>query len=224
MMLKITIQTPLKKALEASVTGLDGTRPALNQFARLGLGAVLAVALTLLGLSGCGPGTGGTGVGPVTSSTFVSTVYSGNTITNASSAITTSVTAPLPGLVTTDTGCTIQCAANIVILRLEADGVQLQSGCSGFTSHAPLPPAAISLVGVSGTYQKRTTLSGQTMTSSAPANLFLEFANGQSDSTAVYLSVRDAAGIVLLGPVTLQRVDTASAAVAIDANPASFCP
>ena len=198
-------QTLLKSALDAS---LRGSQPALNPLARLNVGVVLAVVLILLGLSGCGPGTGGTGVGPVTSSASAAMAYSGVATVASPSGVTTSASVPPP----------------VVTLKLEPEGVQLQGSCFNFTSNAPLAPAVSTLTVVPGTYQRFTTLSGQTATSSVPANLVLQFSSGQSDSLGVSLSVRTTGDAILFGPVTLQRADTASVAVPAAAGPAAICP
>lgn len=217
-------RTRLKNPLEADVTDPHRAQPVSSQFARLGAQAFLAVVLTLLGLSGCGPGTGGTGVGPASGPASASMAYSGTTTLTSSPAVTNPASVPPPGSDTPGAGCTANCTTSLVTLKLEPEAVQLQGSCFDFTSYAPLAPAASTLTVVPGTYQKFTTLGGQTVASSIPANLFLQFASGQSDSTGVNLSVRDTADAVLFGPVTLQRTDVASAMLPNTASPARNCP
>ncbi len=234
-MSRTTTHNPPQNAPDSNQVHAVRSQPTADNFAHqrieamirgVCLLAVLVWALTLLlVLSGCGPGTGGTGVGPVTSST-VSVAYSGATTVATPPTLTTTapVTVPgptvapavpapvpgvpgVPGVVPPPTGvaCTVNCAASTVTLQLEADRVVLLGSCFNFTSQAPLNVSANGPTVLAGSYQKFSNQGGQVVTSSTPANLFLQFANGQSDSSSVTLSVRDTAGSVLFGPVTLPR-------------------
>ncbi len=238
-MSRTTVPAPSKKALESSVPSLSSQLGRVRPHAEpesfvhqcveaairgVCVVAVLALVLTLLlGLSGCGPGTGGTGVGPVTS-TSTSFAFSGTTTVAPSTAVPTApvtspglpvspaVPVPVPGATPPPTvvGCTVNCATVTVTLQVEADRVVLQGGCFVFTSIAPLVVAANGPTVLAGTYQKFSTQAGQVVTSSTPANLSVQFANGQPDSNSVILSVRDVAGTLLVGPVTLSRTSTAA--------------
>ncbi len=168
--------------------------------------AVLALVLSLM--SACGPGTGGTGVGPVSSAAPAPTIsFSGSvTLGSTTAALPAApVVSPVPVASPGAAACAVNCGTTTVSLVLEAERVLLASSCFNFVSQGPLVVATSGPTVLAGAYQTFSTRNGQTTTSSVPANLVLQFANGQADSASVTVSVQGSTGAVLLAPVSLPR-------------------
>jgi hypothetical protein len=156
-------------------------------------------------LVACGPGTGGTGTGPETVSQ--SPVFVGSTISYTGIAPAPLSTTPLPG-----STCTALCgtATASLSLQLQAQSIALQTGCASFSYSGPWSISAQGEVNVEGSYETVTTVNGQANTSRQTAQLSLVFATPSADSSAVTLTLRNAQGDVLLGPIRLDRSTAAT--------------
>lgn len=177
--------------------------------------ALLLVFSVLPGLTGCGPGTGGTGTGPINSSVgtpqfgsmaATSIGYSG-VLSATQSTITGSPVVAAPALPAASSVQTPPVATNgvTVTLALNVDRVVLSSGCLVFTSQSPLSVVGASETALPGTVETLSTKGDQRAFTSAPATLLLLFDKGQADINSVRLTLKDSAGNALLGPVTLTR-------------------
>jgi hypothetical protein len=157
--------------------------------ARLVRAALLALTMVL---SACGPGSGGTGTGPVMGVvTFSGVAGLGTVGVGSPSTPTTGVPA----------GC-VDCPQ--VDLQLQDGAVELATACGRFVFNGDWEVR-----------EGRSTLPGRFDASGRPAvaaTLQLLFGDGSVNSQAVTATVVDAAGAVLLGPVTLQRTASTPAA------------
>ncbi len=162
--------------------------------ARRLLGAT-ALALGLaLGLTGCGPGTGGTGTGYPASSALAGNAAwaKGSWSSVASSADSAHATPP-------DCASTAPapCASTAVLLDLTASGIRVDAGCWAFAYDGPWGDPASSNWRVTGLYTAPGATGG---VATQPADLRIE-----TRDPDVVLTVLDARGRVLQGPVTLMR-------------------
>lgn len=132
----------------------------------------------LLALGACGPGTGGTGTGPVTLR------YGGG----ASGA----VFAPAPSV------CAVA-ACERVDLRLDASGVELETGCARFVHTGAWTVDDAGLLVLAGALE---TTSREGVTS-APATLRLQFSGAELPDANVTVLLLDAGGRAVLGSFTL---------------------
>jgi len=152
---------------------------------RCGLLARLAAALAAtLALAACGPGTGGTGTGPI-----------GATLGFSGSA-TASTAAP-------GAACTTDCAQ--ASLRLDTERVELAAPCLRFVFAGTWGVDTTGLAVLAGTAE---TAGGATVPDST---LRLQFSDATAASAQVTLTLADAAGRTLAGPLTLLRQDAALA-------------
>ncbi len=159
------------------------------------LGAISLALGLALGLPGCGPGTGGTGTGyPPSSALAGNAVWAqGSWSSVASSADSAHATPP---------GCASMapapCASTVVMLDLTASGIRVDAGCWAFTYDGPWGDAATTNnLRVTGVYTA-SAASG----SVAPQSADLRIETRDAD---VVLTVLDARGLALQGPVTLMR-------------------
>jgi hypothetical protein len=143
----------------------------------------LALLALLLALAGCGPGTGGTGTGPVAFG------YSGSS--------GGAVFAPSAGAA----GCDRICQINLL---LEEQRVELESSCLRFARTGAWKADEQGLVVLEGTVARVTSRG----TVSAPGTLRLQFSGPIAASSQVTMTLLDAAGATLLGPLQL-RSDSA---------------
>jgi hypothetical protein len=134
--------------------------------------------------AGCAPGSGGTGTGPTHSYTgFGATVVFAQTTGGSTGG-------DLPA---SGTGCISETAA--VDLKLQERRIQLTTPCSTFTFEGDWSQERAGTLVVNGVYE--TPALGRV----EPATLQVTFATG---SAIVNVSVVDALGRVLVGPVVLQ--------------------
>ncbi|MBC5768301.1 hypothetical protein [Ramlibacter albus] len=131
-------------------------------------------------LAACGPGSGGTGTGPIATQFF---------------SATSTVTGPAGGIVGGAVGASAR-----VDLQLQNTSVELTTDCGRFVFTGEWSANAGSTVVLPGRFERTN--------SSTVASLRLQFSDGLSDSRAVTVTLLDASGNVLLGPVTLNRADT----------------
>ena len=178
--------------------------------------ALLLVVSVLPGLTGCGPGTGGTGTGPINSSVgtpqfgsmaATSIGYSG-VLSTTQSTVTGSPVVAAPALPAASSVQMPPAATNgvTVTLVLNVDRVVLNSGCLVFTSQSPLSGVSASETVLPGTVETLSIKGDQRAFISAPASLLLLFDKGQTDSNSVLLTLKESTGTSLLGPVTLTRL------------------
>jgi hypothetical protein len=159
-------------------------------------------------LVACGPGTGGTGTGP--EPTSQSPVLAGSTISYTGiaplplSGIPTPAATPIPG-----STCTALCGTGTgttsLSLQLQSQSIALHASCANFSYSGPWSISAQGEVNVEGRYETVITVNGQPSTSSQAARLNLLFDTPSADSSAVTITLRKIQGIVLLGPVRLDR-------------------
>jgi hypothetical protein len=142
----------------------------------------LAALLLSALLAACGPGTGGTGTGPD------AMVFS------SGQASTTQPPA----------GATCAAACPAVQLRLEPALVELATACLRFSATTAWNVDASHRAVVAGTVQG--TVSGSPM----PATVRLQFDADPQASTQVTVTLLDAEGRALVGPVILPRDDSAA--------------
>lgn len=172
------------------------------------LGALLLACQFLL--TACGPGTGGTGTGPHTVSAFSASYTNGvgasasvgaGSPTPAGTPTASPLPNPSPAPAPSPAPCTVGCDSNAATrtfsLQLQTDGITLTSPCAGFSYSGSWSVSAAGETSVPGVY---TTSSVQ-----QAAVLTAVFANASADSTSVTVSIRNAAGALLLGPLVLQR-------------------
>ena len=151
---------------------------------------IAALAALVLLLAGCGPGTGGTGTGPTPGS-----------VTFAGAGTLPSAT------------CRSNC--NTVALRLEDAHVELTGACVRFVHAHALPPDATGDVVLNGVVETLTP-SG---TVGTPGTLRLQFGGGAAaDAPSVTVTLQDASGATLLGPVLLVR-EAANAGTPAECGP-----
>jgi hypothetical protein len=159
--------------------------------------------LALLVLAACGPGTGGTGTGPTPTNAVAPgdgnlpgfmAAYSGSTTSLPS--IPSSVTP------TCANGCSTGTVSQTVNLQLQADSIVLTAPCITFTYVGPWSVLVSGVATVQGSYQSGF---GNPQT----ATMVITFVGGSVDSGEVTVTVTDAANAVLLGPVHLQRSNSA---------------
>lgn len=148
----------------------------------------LAILAVLFVLAACGPGGGGTGTGPIAA--FSPSFFS------ATSTLTSAVGAPAG-------------ASARVDLQLQSTSVELTTDCGRFVFTGDWTANAGSTVVLPGRFE--------TATSATVASLRLQFSEGVSDSRQVTVTVLDASGRVLVGPVTLNRSEV------LPARPATAC-
>lgn len=175
------------------------------------LGALLAA----LCIAACGPGTGGTGTGPgpIDAPTppvaSYSAVYALPAPASEPSPGPEPSPKPPPGQVNNGEppgGLCAQpevskaAAGDGVTLALQAESIQLTTPCATFTYAGPWSPSDTGQVVVQGNWESPATLGAQ------PATLSLSFGESGLDSATLSFTVTDSAGVVLWGPVTLQRV------------------
>lgn len=165
---------------------------------RAGLCRLLIALLISLGLAACGPGTGGTGTGP-------SLGFSGS-LTATTTAGTSSVTAP-------GAGCPPDCQQ--AYLRLEPERVELAAPCLRFVSTGSWLTDAAGLTVVTGTLE---TTEGRVV-ATTQATLRLQFSTAAATSPVVTLTLSDALGHLLQGPIPLLRNEAASIATAPACGP-----
>jgi hypothetical protein len=159
--------------------------------------------VVMLMLGACGPGTGGTGTGPTPTNSAApgdspvpgfTAVYSGSTISSAS--IPSSVTS------TCANGCSTGTESQTVTLQLQADSVVLTAPCITFTYVGPWSVLTSGVATVHGSYQ-----SG--FGSPQTATMVITFIGSSAESNELTMTVTNEANAVLLGPLTLQRSNSA---------------
>ena len=156
------------------------------------LGAT-ALALGLaLGLTGCGPGTGGTGTGyPPSSALAGNAMWAQGAWSSVASSADSASAMPLP------CASPAPCASTVVKLDVTATGIRVDAGCWAFTYDGPWGDAASNPLRVTGVYTAPE-VAGDVATRTA--DLLIE-----TRDPDLVLTVFDAGGAVLQGPVTLMR-------------------
>ena len=102
--------------------------------------------------------------------------------------------------------CRANC--NNLVLRLDEAQVELQAACVRFVHEAGLPAGTAGDILLPGRIES-TDAGG---TAAAPGSLRLQFVGGTfAEATHVTVSLHDATGATVLGPVVLLRGDTAAA-------------
>jgi hypothetical protein len=191
--------------------------PTINQF--LNRCAISLCALAALVLSACGPGTGGTGTGPNASAsptTFTSSYFTsggaGTVTAPLPNPTIPAATPSLPGIT-----CTGACPSSLdnqtLRLHLQAERIELSTPCATFTYAAVWSVSAAGETTVQGVLESTVVVNGLPARSSQSASLTLIFLGGLDSSSAVIVSIKDSAGKLLLGPVTLQRAVSAPVGV-----------
>lgn len=147
------------------------------------------------GLIGCGPGTGGTGTGYMPLDGDVAGrvhwylgPWGASNVPASGANTATSCATPGTGL----------CAATNVVLTLEASRIQLEASCWTFRHEGVWSVAANGELRVAGTYTAQA--SGGIQADQAATVV------AQPQGLDVALSVLDASGAVLQGPMVLVRV------------------
>lgn len=160
--------------------------------ARRLLGAT-ALALGLaLGLTGCGPGTGGTGTGyPPSSALAGNAMWAQGAWSSVASSADSASAMPLP------CASPAPCASTVVMLDVTATGIRVDAGCWTFTYDGPWGDAASNPLRMTGWY---TAPGGAGGAATRTADLLIE-----TRDPDLVLTVFDAGGAVLQGPVTLMR-------------------
>ena len=153
--------------------------PKTPEWWRRAVGA-LTVALLALGLAACGPGTGGTGTGPV----------QGVQLFGAGA---------LPSFSPPGAACVGDCVG--AQLRLEPEAVELASACLRFTHAGAWSTDTAGVALLSGSVETQ----GRDGRQTQPATLRLQFNGAAAAATGVTVTLTDARGSVLLGPVALSR-------------------
>lgn len=156
----------------------------------------LALLAVLVGLSACGPGTGGTGTGPVAMSFGFSGTSGG------------AVFAPSAGVA----GCDKICQVNLL---LEEQRVELESSCTRFVYTGAWKVEGDNQLELKGTVIRITSRG----TISSPGSLRLRFSGPDASSQQVNATLLDTAGNVILGPLQLRS----DAAVAGGGAPQPSC-
>lgn len=153
---------------------------------------VLGLALAL---PGCGPGTGGTGTGYMQLGgdaadrvAWYLGPWGASNVAVAGVGTASSCATPGTGL----------CAATNVVLTLDAARIQLEASCWTFRYEGAWTVAANGELRVAGTYTAQAAGGAK---ADHPATLV-----AQPQGLDVTLSVQDAAGVVLQGPMVLTRV------------------
>lgn len=171
---------------------LDGVGWPTLRVHRFVSATTLALSL-VLGLPGCGPGTGGTGSGyPMNTAQSGHAAWAlGSWSSVASSADSTNAAAP--GCVST---AQAPCAPEAVRLDIAVSGINVDAGCWAFSYDGPWADSAGTLR-VTGLYTASAAAGAVT---TQTADLLIE-----TRDTDVVLTVLDASGRVLQWPVTLMR-------------------
>lgn len=152
------------------------------------------VIAALLALTGCGPGTGGTGTGP-----------SHGTYSFAGMVSNSMGSGPSTGL-----PCSDDCG--VASLRLQPDLVELLAPCRRFVHQGAWALDAQGVASLDGRLETTSFANGQPSVMVVPAVLRLQFGEGLLEGRDVALSVRDAAGQLLMTPLTLLRGESAQGA------------
>ena len=174
------------------------------------------MALLLLLLTACGPGTGGTGTGPISANVFTPLSFSSPAVTRAPPTLSTTgasvIVAPsAPAGIAPDAApavpdpCLVNCTGANGTLLIEAQQVQLQTLCAKFVSLSPFVMAPTGETVLTGAFETQKISNGAIQSSSLPALLIVEFSSGKLDSDRVNLRVVNTTGALLVGPLALLR-------------------
>jgi hypothetical protein len=150
--------------------------------------------LAALTVGACGPGTGGTGTGPQPITAFAASYTSAPSAGTGSSA----------AMPSTGTG---SATSAVIRLQLQTTGIVLTSACAGFDYAGSWSVSPLGDISVQGIYASTSSVNSVQQA----AVLSIAFTQTTGDSGSLSLRITTPQGTLLLGPLSLQRTDTAAA-------------
>jgi hypothetical protein len=157
----------------------------------------LCIVVVLM-LAACGPGTGGTGTGPQPVPAFAATY------TSAPNSVSVTGT-PVPD------SCVSPATTRTFNLQLQPNSIELTSACEGYNYHGPWSVSATGEISVLGLYTNSS--NGSSNAAQQVAVLSIVLSNASTDSNRLTLEIKTPSGVLLLGPVNLQRSSTCTPAM-----------